>query len=138
MGLIPILRRKADTAYWRLRYWWFDTESGAHARALALVVSCLVVVVQTARFVTAPHDAASAQHAVIWWVVYLIVALVAAAAVYTMRPKVEQRAPQTANPPSTQDGQAVVDILGTSWIDDYFVLAWKPNGVEKIKAKGKK
>jgi hypothetical protein len=141
MGLTATLRRKADTWYWRARYWWFDTEGGAWARSSAVVLSALVVIAQTVRLAMgarAPERVDHPQHAVIWFVVYLIVALIAAAVAYAMTPKAPGQKVQEANPPSTEDGQAVVDILGTGWIEDYFVLAWKPNGVEKIKAKGKK
>ena len=140
MGLSRTLARKAHTLYWRVRYRWFDKPSAAWARASALVLSAVVVVAQAARLAVAAQAPArhAPQHAVVWFVVYLIVALVAAAVVYAMTPKPQQQKPQEANPPSTEDGQAVVDILGTSWIEDYFVLAWNPNGVEKIKAKGKK
>jgi hypothetical protein len=139
MGLMSALRRKAHTLYWRLRYWWFDTEGGAWGRAGALVLGCIAVIVQSVRVAIAANaPAAKPQHAVIWWVVYLVVTLIAAAVAYAMAPKPQEQRPQEANPPSTDDGQAVVDILGTGWIEDYFVLAWQPNGVEKIKAKGKK
>jgi hypothetical protein len=139
MGLIRTLQRKADTLYWRLRYWWFDTQGGAYARAGGLVLISLAMVEQSVRAVIAvnapgPH----VQHAY-GIVVLIIVLLIIALAVYFASPKPpEQKPPMGSEPPSSEDGQPVIDILGRGWISDYFVLAWKPNGVEKIKAKGKK
>lgn len=143
LPLTGYLLGKGNTLYWRLRYWWYDTEGGAHARAAAFVLSCLVLVGQTVRLMLAAwlpvaSPAEHGQQAVYWWVVQLILLVVSALVMYALRPKIEQQKPQESNPPSTEDGQAVVDILGTGWIEDYFVLAWKPNGVQKIKAKGKK
>jgi hypothetical protein len=145
MGLIELAARahiRLDTWSWRARYFWFDTEGGAHANAGMRVCLWMLVIVSLVRNMLAARDYAlhpeRQQEAVIWWVVYLVVALIAAAVAYAMMPKIEQQKPQGANPPSTEDGQAVVDILGTGWIEDFFVLAWKPNGVTKIKSKGKK
>lgn len=135
------IRVVLDNGYWRARYWWFDTEGGAYAHSAVFVISCLVVIFQTARFAvhaTLPPPPGEPQKAIYWWVVQLIILVISALVSYALRPKVEQQKPAGANPPSTEDGQAVVDILGTGWIEDYFVLAWKPNGYEKIKAKGKK
>lgn len=135
------VRMCLDNAYWRARYWWFDTESGAFGHSAVFVISCLVVVFQTARLALTtamPPPPGTPQKAIYWWVIQLIILVISAIVAYALRPKVEQQKPAGANPPSTEDGQAVVDILGTGWIDDYFVLAWKPNGYETIKAKGKK
>jgi hypothetical protein len=139
MGLMRTLRRKGDTLYWRLRYWWFDTQNGAYARAGALVLVSIALIEESVRAViVANSPGLHTQHAY-GIVVVLIVLLILALAVIAFMPKPpEQKPPQGSEPPSTEDGQPVVDILGTGWISDYFVLAWKPNGVEKIKAKGKK
>lgn len=144
MGLMPSLRRKAHTWYWRGRHWWYDTRAGAIARAAALVLVSLTVTVQMVRMTIAASAPAAGPHVQVQHayglsiIVVLIILLIIAAAVYASMPKVESQKPQQSNPPSTDDGQAVIDILGTGWIEDYFVLAWKPNGVQKIKAKGKK
>lgn len=138
MGLKLKLRRKAHTLYWRGRYWYFDTKGGAYAQAGGLILISVALIEQSVRGVIAaslpgPHT----QHAY-GIIVVIIILLIIALAVYAFMPKPpEQKPPMGSEPPSSEDGQPVIDILGTGWISDYFVLAWKPNGVQKIKSKGK-
>jgi hypothetical protein len=55
-----------------------------------------------------------------------------------MAPKLEQPAPGQENTPEVEDGQAVIEVYGTVWIDSPFILAWKMVGRDKIKSKGGK
>lgn len=144
MGLITQLRGRVRRARhiwsWRWRYWWLDTKAGAQAQVVLCCVSALVVVVQFIYMgiAMASPRPAEPQHAIIWWVVYLIVMLVAAAVSYAMRPKPESAKPTQAQGPTTEDGQSVVRYWGTHWIDDEFLLAWKIVGRDPIKASGGK
>jgi len=140
MGLIVSMRRARHVWSWRLRYWWLDTPSGAQAHVVVLCISMLIVVAQFIHLgiaALAPRPA-EPQHAVIWWVVYLIVMLVAAAVSYAMRPKPENAKPVEGQGQTTEDGQSVKRYWGTHWIDDEFLLAWKITGRDPIKAKGGK
>jgi hypothetical protein len=144
MGLIQRMRERIRRVRhvwsWRARYWWLDTPGGAQAHVLALCMSLLVVIIQIIYAAVAaltPHPSGP-QHAIIWWVAYLIVALVAAAVSYALRPKPESAKATEAQGPTTDDGQSVVRYWGTHWIDDEFVLAWKITGRDKIKASGGK
>lgn len=144
MGLISQARQRIHHRLhvwsWRWRYWWMDTPAGAQAHIVVLCLSALVVVCQFVGLAVAAlnprpmHE----QHAVIWWVVYLIVMLVAAAVSYAMRPKPESAKPTEAQGPTTDDGQSVVRYWGTHWIDDEFLLAWKIVGRDPIRASGGK
>jgi len=141
MGLIAYLRRRHHVLRWRARYWWMDTPSGAQAQVLAFCMSLLVVIVQiiyAAIHALTPQPPGAPRHAIIWWVAYLIVALVAAAVSYALRPKPESAKPTEAQGPTTDDGQSVVRYWGTHWIDDEFCLAWKITGRDPIKASGGK
>lgn len=143
MGLMRALRRCRYVYGWRLRYWWMDTDGGAEARIALCVVAGLVVVLQFARLGVVAHDtltapAPQAQHAVYWWVIQLIILVISAIISYALRPKVEPPKPAETNPPSVEDGQMVVDVLGTCWVPDTFLLAWKPMGVVPIKSSGGK
>jgi len=126
---------------WRLRHWYLDTPAGARAQAWLFAAGLLVLVVQLVRMAVAavlPIIRPAPQQAVIWWVVQLIVMLVMAAVSYATRPKPTSPAVQKAESPSTEDGQFAKHHLGTCWVDDSFILAWKPMGTEKIKSKGGK
>lgn len=141
MGMTALIRRKADTWYWRGRHWWFDCPGGAYARAGLLVVGCLVVVLQIVRMslaALAPPSPQQPQQAVIWWVVYLVVALAAAALAYALMPKIEKQQPAEGQGPTTEDGQAGIVYWGVHWADDTFLLAWKVVGRDPIKGKGGK
>lgn len=126
---------------WRLRYWYLDTAAGARAQAWLFAASVLVLLVQLVRLAVAavlPVIRPEPQQAVVWWVVQLIVMVVSALVSYATRPKTTEPAKQTAKSPSTEDGQFAKHYLGTCWVDDSFILAWKPMGTEKIKSKGGK
>lgn len=148
MGLIATgrlrerLRLRCDTWYWRARYWWMDTDGGATARAGLLVCMALVVVLDIMHMALAARDAAlhphQPQQAVIWWVVYLVVALIAAVLAYALMPKTEAQQPQEAQGPTVEDGRAGIYFWGTHWMDDTHLIEWKIVGRDPIKAKGGK
>jgi hypothetical protein len=135
------LRRSRHIWLWRLRYWWMDTESGARAHVIVFALSTLVSVLDLIKLGVAavmPRQPGEPAKAIIWWVAYLIVALVAAAIAYAMRPHIEKPKQDEPQGPTTEDGQAVIRYWGTHWIDDTFQLAWKVVGRDPIRAKGGK
>lgn len=143
MGLIERLRERRYVWTWRLRYWYMDTRSGERAQAVGFVLACLVLVVQVVHMALAalvPAAAPEPGQAVYWWVVQLIIMVVAAAVSYAMRPKPQQQAERQIDPPTVEDGTAVKDYGGTVWIehDDNFLLGWKIVGRDPIKTKGGK
>lgn len=148
MGLIDYLRQRGYVWSWRVRYWWCDTRQGHAAHVGAFVLSVLVLVAQMVRMAVAavvpgaaPEPEPEPERAVYWWVVQLVIMIVAAAISYALRPKTEPPQEQDPQPPQVQDGRAVVDYLGTHWIDhdEWFRLAWKVMGRVPIKTKsGKK
>jgi hypothetical protein len=141
LTLLAYLRQRRHVWTWRLRYWWLDTPSGAQAHVLAFCISLLVVIIQIIYAVVAaltPQPANAPRQAIVWWVAYLIVALVAAGVAYALRPKPESAKATEAQGPTTEDGQSVVRYWGTHWIDDEFLLAWKIVGRKPIKASGGK
>lgn len=141
MGLMPRIRRLRYVWGWRLRYWWLDTESGAHAHALVFCLAVLTVIMQMIRMAiraVLPPPPVTQLEAVVWWVVVLIVAVVAGALAFALRPKDQgppQREPQG---PTTEDGQAAGRFWGTCWYDDQFLNAWKIVGRDPIRADGGK
>lgn len=151
MGLIADSRaalRLRELRYvysWRMRYWWMDTDSGERARLTAFCLAVLVLVMQLVRMAVAavlPEVRAPGEpaQAVYWWVVQLIILVVAAAVAYAMRPKVEDTQARQTEPKTVEDGTPVKDCLGTCWIehDDNFLLAWKVVGQDAIKSDGGK
>ena len=145
MGLMSSMharwRRARHVWSWRLRYWWLDTPSGAQAHMVVFCFSTLIVIIQFIHLgimALTPRPPGEPQKSIIWWVVYLIVVLVAAAVSFAMRPKNESAKPTQAQGPTTDDGQSVVRYWGTHWIDDEFLLAWKIVGRDPIKASGGK
>jgi hypothetical protein len=141
MGLIARIQQRLHAWTWRLRYWWMDTESGLRAQVTACAIgaiACVLDLIHMAVVALAPRPAGQPAKAIIWWVAYIIVALVAAAIAYAMRPKVQQQPQKDPEGPTTEDGQAVIRYWGTHWIDDTFQLAWKVVGRDPIKAKGGK
>jgi hypothetical protein len=85
MGLIPHIpshwRDRAALYALRLRYWWLDTEEGKRAHVWAFGASVVVLVVQLVRLVVAglyPPPRHEPAHAIIWWVVQLIIAIIMA------------------------------------------------------------
>lgn len=141
MGLIAHYRNKADTWYWRARYWWMDTTAGAEAHAVAFVLSVLVLVYQIAKMAFVglmPQPQGAPQQSIVWWVVQLIIAVVSAILSYALRPK----PPKTPDPkiqgPQVEDGITVDNYYGTHWHEDEAMPAWDVVGKKKIKQKGGK
>lgn len=139
MGMIAFQRR-ANWWYWRARHWWFDQRGGRIAQGVALVLSLLLAGVQLGRvgLETANLAHGEPQQAVVWWVVQLIVMVVAAVISYALTPKQSAPTPQTSDAPTIEDGQTTIHHLGTCWVDDSFILAWKQMGTIPIKTKGGK
>lgn len=126
---------------WRLRYWYLDTPAGARAQVCVFAGAVLVIIVQLIKLAVAaviPAARQEPQHAIYWWVVQLIIMAVSMIISYATRPKATEPAKQTAESPNTEDGQFAKHHLGTCWVDDSFILSWKPMGTEKIKTKGGK
>jgi hypothetical protein len=135
------LRRARHVWTWRLRYWWMDTEAGLRAQVVTCALSALVCVLDLIRMAVAalaPRPSGEPAKAIIWWVVYLFLALIAAAVSFAMRPKIDKPSQDEPTGPTTEDGQAVIRYWGTHWIDDTFQLAWKVVGRDPIKGKGGK
>lgn len=141
LSLIQLCQKKAHVYRWRLRYWWMDTKSGHAANVTAFCLAVLVVIAQLIRMAVPallPAPAGEPAKAVYWWVVQLVIAIVAAAVAYSMRPKVETPKPQSGQAPVINDGLAARHIGGTRWIDDSFLLAWKIVATRPIRTKGGK
>lgn len=141
MGLKRWANRMWYVWSWRARYWWHDTQGGVYAHWFVFGASLLVALIQLGRTVHAaavPPPPGAPVKAIYWWVVQLIIMIVAAAVSYANRPKTQAPAPQSAEAPSTEDGQSAKHYLGTCWVDDQFILAWKQMGTEKVKSKGGK
>lgn len=141
MGLIASIRRLHYVWSWRARYWWLDTPGGERAHLALFALSLLVVCIQLLRMfvaaVVAPPAGEPAK-AIYWWVVQLIIAIVAAAISYAMRPKPQAPTPQASEAPTVEDGLSAKHYFGTCWVTDEFLLAWKNTGTIPIKTKGGK
>lgn len=142
MGLMHAAKRQWYVWSWRCRYWWMDTRGGEYAQWALVCVGVFVVIVQTIKMCVAaamPVPPVQTVQAAYWWVVQLVIAIVAAAVSLAMRPKVQPPQPQESKAPVTEDGQAVRDHFGTCWVEDEFLLAWKKVRDIPIKTKsGKK
>lgn len=147
MGMIAHYRELRYRATWRLRYWWLDTPAGARAHVGALCVAVLVLVWQMVRLAIAALSPPPAHtlagepvHAVAWWVVQLVIAVVAAVISYALRPKPQEPPDRNLESPTVQDGSAVKDFGGTVWIDyeDDFLLHYEVVGRDAIYSKGGK
>jgi hypothetical protein len=141
MGMIESMRRLHYVWSWRTRYWWLDTRSGHRAHIVLIVLSSLVVVIELLRmFIAAtvrpPHP--EPAKAIYWWIIQLIIMIVAAAISYAMRPRPQPPQPQSADAPTVEDGLSAKHYFGTCWVNDEFLLAWKNMGTEAIKTKGGK
>ncbi|MFD1069942.1 hypothetical protein ACFQ2D_08355 [Luteimonas composti] len=128
---------------WRLRYWWMDTPSGARAHVVSFCLAVLATVGQLARMAVAAHSPPTAEEplqAVPFWVVQLIILVVAGVVAYALRPKPQPPEQRKVEPPTVEDGTAVKDYGGTVWIehDDNFLLAWKVVGQDPIYGEGGK
>lgn len=144
MGLIGRIRELRYVYGWRFRYWWLDTRGGEQARIVAFCMAVLVTILQLIRMSIAalfPPPADEPVKAVYWWVIQLIIMIVAMAVAYAMRPKPAQQQERQIDAPTVEDGTAVKDYGGTVWIDhdDNFLLGWKIVGRDPIYTKsGKK
>ena len=147
MGLNARLRELRYRVAWRLRFWWLDTPGGARAHVATICVAVLALVWQIARMaVAALHPrpvhslAGEPVHAVYWWVVQLVIAIVAAVVAYALRPKTQQQSESNPESPTVEDGSAVKDYGGTVWIDyaDDFLLYYEVVGRDAIYSKGGK
>ena len=147
MGLIDRIRALRFMYAWRVRHWWMDTDGGRRARVTLFCLSLLLLAWQLVKIAVAslyppPEYSLLGEpvQAVYWWVVQLIIAIVAAVVAYAMRPKPPQQQERKIESPTVQDGTAVKDYLGTCWIeyDDNFLLAWKIVGRDAIRTKGGK
>ncbi len=140
MGLIDRIKARREVFIWRVRYWWLDTPGGARAQVATFCLAILVVVLQLIRAAVealAPTPQEPVQ-AIYWWVVQLIIAIVAAVIAYAARPKPQAPTPVEGKAPVTEDGLAVPDHFGTCWVQDEFELAWKVTGRTPIYSKGGK
>lgn len=141
MGLKKKIARLRYVYGWRLRYWWLDTRNGLITR-ISLAVMSLVVVLGYSVYafveMLRPAHAGAPKESIIWFVVYLIVALLVAVIAIATMPHPKGPQPTKAETPTTQDGQQVVDLFGTGWTDDSFILAWKQMGTEAIQSDGGK
>jgi hypothetical protein len=119
-----------------------DTQPGLVANITVCVLLALIAIAALVRMVVmaliSPPAPDAPASAIAPWIIYLVVAVVAAAVAYAMAPKLEQPAPGQENTPEVEDGQAVIEVYGTVWIDSPFILAWKMVGRDKIKSKGGK
>jgi hypothetical protein len=139
-------RYRVGVLRWRVRYWWMDTESGAHWNVVAFCLSALGLLWELVRMTVAalqpmlsPPGVVHEQKAFYWWVVHLIIAIVAAVLSYALRPKIPKTPPAKVQGPTVEDGLCVDDDFGEVWKDPQ-ILAWKVVKTEKIKSKtgGKK
>lgn len=127
--------------YWRVRYFWMDTENGHVTHIALLCLAVLVVVMQLVRMAIAalmPPPPGEPVKAIYWWVVQLIIMIIAAIAAYALTPKAQGRSPSEQEAPAVEDGQGVLEIHGDVWIDDEFINAQQVIGKTPIKSGGKK
>lgn len=141
MGLID--RERRYVYGWRLRHWWMDTTAGRRAHVSALCLAVLVVIIQLVRMAVAalvPPQPGEPVQAVYWWVVQLIILVVAAVVAYALRPDPPKAAERKVESPTVEDGTPIIDVGGTVWIehDDNRLLAWKVVGRDPIKTDGGK
>lgn len=141
MGLMQRLKRWQYVYSWRLRYWWFDTDSGKRAQRAVFILSCLfclfLLVQKTVDvYVGVTNDTVSL--AIAPWVIWVIQILVSLAISYATRPRIEGAKPQEQDVPKTKDGSAAIHAFGEVWVDDSFQLAHKNLRPIPIKTKGGK
>lgn len=145
--VVDWVRRACYRWWWRGRYWWLDTPGGRAASIFALAICWMGVVLQiTHQMVVANGSGAEGAGktgdttvaGIAPWVVQIVIMAVVSAISYIRRPKAEKPKPQSADAPTVEDGLAARDVFGTVWVDDEFLLAWKPMGVQAIKKKGGK
>lgn len=139
MGLIATIKKKLTYTWpWRIRYWWYDTPAGAHAKRLLLGIALLAIVINSVEaFMVARAPGPHPQHAIVWIVVWLIIALIVGVAVALSMHGNNQPPPdQQANGPTTQDGRAASRFYGTCCIKAPAELGWKIVGKVAIKSDG--
>lgn len=124
--------------YWRARYWWMDTDTGAQAHVLAFCVAVLVTIIELIKMFTAVPKPEEPVKAIYQWVVQLIIAVVMALISYALRPKIEGVQPANLDTPTVDDGEGIHEAHGDVWIPDPFINAQRVVGKEPIKSKGKK
>ena len=76
--------------------------------------------------------------AIYWWVVQLIIAIIAAVVSYALAPKAPKQPDQKIKGPTVEDGLCVNDRFGTVVVKSPHLVAWVVTKIEKIKSKGKK
>lgn len=140
MGLIEraIAGTRIHVWYWRARYWWMDTDTGAQAHVLVFCVAVLVTIIELIKMFTTLPKPEEPVKAIYQWVVQLIIAVVMALISYALRPKIEGVQPSNQAAPTVEDGQGIHEAHGDVWIEDPFINAQRVVGQEPIKSKGKK
>ena len=145
MGRLSIRDRvshRANVWYWRVRYFWFDTENGAWTRAGIIGALVLLSISQMIGAAVNVYTLATTDEPVkaYVWVVQLIIAIIAAIAVYALTPKPETPQAKQQETPNVEDGAHVLEIDGDVWIEGEgeFVLQHMVVGKEAIKSRGKK
>ncbi len=137
MGLMMSrVGRRLNIWGWRLRFWWLDTPAGVLAQRWTMVLGGLVFVVQIIRLIITslvPLPPGQPAQSYFWVIVQVVIALVAAYMAYANQPKVEDATAQSGSAPTTEDGQDVLQVFGTVWVSDQFVLAWKMMGRDAIR-----
>ncbi|PBJ83700.1 hypothetical protein CMZ84_04210 [Lysobacteraceae bacterium NML93-0399] len=136
MGLIARTRHARYVYGWRLRYWWMDTRSGDRARVIGFCLAVMVAIIQFIQMaLVAMFPTPGAPAKAYWWIVQLVIMIVAVAVAYAMRPKPQNAQERKVDPPTVEDGTAVKDYFGTCWIEheDNFLLAWKVVGQDPIR-----
>lgn len=133
------VQKRARLALWRARYWWLDTPAGMTAQAVACCIGLLVFVAQLVRVAVAALTPQQGEViGAYWWVVQIVVMIVAAAVAYANRPKTETPKPQAGTAPTVEDGQSIKHHFGTVWVEDEFILAWKNTGTSPIRTRAGK
>ena len=135
------LRKQMRVLYWRLRFWWMDTEGGADARVAGFCLALAVAVAHVARMsmeALLPPPPGEPVKSIYWWVVQLIIAVVSAIISYAMRPKPQGVNPSEQEAPTVEDGQVTLEVHGDVWIEDEFILAHNVVDRVPIKSGGKK
>lgn len=118
------------------------TPTTARARVGVFCVAVLVLVIQLIKMLVAaalpvvsPGEPAKAIY---WWVVQLIIAIVAAVIAYAVQPKVENAVARGQDMPTVDDGQSVDEFHGDCWQEKEFIQGQVIVAKEPIKSGGKK
>lgn len=141
MGLIKKVQKRFWIWHWRSKYWWHDTEEGHQAQIGLVCLMALVVLIQMIRmFTVTPPVSTTAEpmKAIYWWVVQLIIAVIALVLAIALRPKQQSAPPPDEETPTVEDGHSIVEAFGDVWITEENILAQRVVGKEGIKAEGGK